>query len=612
MKYIKSKKPYLIKDTKKHTEYSALLYGLVSNQIEPVVNSLKSKIDVNKLYLQEKIRCGFSEFENENFDLIPALLYAEQNCSSEIYQEIMKTLKLSDDLKAKIVFKALSKVKPSEDVSENKELQEIIKSYVNKNNINKFFKIQRLDDPLGMADGFGGEDATFLHVAAATLNHKLIEQLIDLGANVNLKTKRNYSQTPAHVVVSETSRKEDQSNGAKSLIALLNANANFYLKDLDKKDVWSRAIDRFNATNLKNIFKTFQPSDIKNIKEIQRKSSSLYDFWQKQSNGFNNYPLIDDIFKYEKLNVSLGEGFNEVKDVQKFFKNKSLKSALSQRYGISSSRLCSIFTKKLFVRDENKVFIDLSFLQKVDLAYNLVSKNTSDFLEVLEKDSASFESLSSDIMIYNDYKDVEEKISSLVKMLSKIYNSNQIKNVITDDKIEFEDSVDDIINMYNEYPLEMDLIFKRTKFSEINSLQKLHDFLAKETNSLEQENFKLEQESHKQELKKLSKVKMPSGYGIKLAEENHELIRWGASMGHCVGGGTYAREVKQGKTIIMAITKDKEPKYCVEISPEGRILQVQGKSYTVPALPIMEEFVKELKSIGVLNSKEKASNWISR
>jgi hypothetical protein len=102
---------------------------------------------------------------------------------------------------------------------------------------------------------------------------------------------------------------------------------------------------------------------------------------------------------------------------------------------------------------------------------------------------------------------------------------------------------------------------------------------------------------------------MSLGYGVKLAEENHDLIRWGAMMGHCVGGGSYAKEAKQGETIIMAITKDSEPSYCVEVSPKGEIVQVQGKSRSTPNPEVMKEFVSELKKLGILNKKQKAENW---
>lgn len=151
----------------------------------------------------------------------------------------------------------------------------------------------------------------------------------------------------------------------------------------------------------------------------------------------------------------------------------------------------------------------------------------------------------------------------------------------------------------------------KVPFHKVNDLNKIHDFIAAKSRMMEQENFNLNQDKNFPVLKSIKELKLPNNHGIKIPEQNYDLISWGAEMGHCVGGGQYGEEVKKGETIILAITENSEPKYCVEINPNGRIEQIQGRSRSIPPKEVIAEFIAQLKKNKVVNRQQKVSDWVN-
>lgn len=634
MKTTKFSQPFNItdKNQKLLPHYYTLICGLQNNQLDIVKSALTHKVDVNKLFLTDNQVSPDDITNKEKFDLTCALDFARETCTPAIYQAVMESIKLTPVQKHSMVLKALASVEKHEDVSKNKELQAIISKYITKQNINSYHQVANLNDPTSLDEhsswyDYSNCEATFLHVACYTSNNSLIQQLISLGADVNLRLKKKHGTTTAQIVCRNTPNKGDQSHSVNCLVTLLNAGINLDLKDNEKTSGWESIINRFKIPELRKIFANHQPTSLATIEMVKAKSRPLMAFWEKQTGGkgFTRYPLIDDVFKYEHRKIELTREVSKVENLEKFLKHKSLKKALDQRYGFSSSRLSALITKKLFNRNfEHKVVIEPTILQVADWLKILYTENntlnTSDFLEVLEgyaptyeykqgyKDT-TLESLNDDFN--NNYRADKKRVLEFKTLLKACYTQSQWKGLLLS-KAELNDSVTDIYNMYKKFTKELDLVIKRTKFSDIDSLQKLHDLVSGEVKTLQQADFPLNQETVNPHLKALSKVKMTLGYGVKLAESNHELIRWGAQMGHCVGGGDYADDAKNGETIILAITHENEPQYCIELSPDGDIRQVQGKSYARPAKPVMEEFIKELQKQKILKKTEKASRWGQR
>lgn len=616
---MKSKKPYLIKDPKNKAAYFGLLYGIKFNQIEAVKEALDQKVEVNQVWIdEESYAYEISDArEMNNFRLIPLVSFVQLHSSAAICKLIMESYSLTDEDKGLLVIKALSKVKKDDNITKNQNLQETIKKYVNDQTINRHYNIYSYKKPFEQ-DWRSKKifQATFLHVAAATKNRDLVEQLISLGANVNALTKNAKKETPAFALLEEMPDKGDQSHYLKTFMCFLKHQAKLEITNSEGDSGWSLAIDRFKIPELTQIFEKYRPTDLASIESLAKKSQRLYQRWmtKTQGQGFNQYPLINDIYKHEKLSVKLSGAAVTKSDA--FLKNTSLKQALQKRYKTSAPRLCKAVNDYCFSRSDRQVLVDLEYLSCVDVAYDLfvkgrVNPNWSDFLTVIEKNTRVLGQLTREI------KCREISISQVKNFLNKFYRTDAaLRDVLILEKVEdkdgwadFYESVRDSMQMYNNFQKELDTIFARTKFSTYDNLAKLHDFINGEVEALEQENFPLHQEVVNPQLKNLSQVKMSLGYGVKLAEENHDLIRWGAQMGHCVGGGSYAREAKNGETIILAITKDQDPKYCIEIRPSGEIEQVQGVSHSVPEKKVMDEFVAQLKKVKILNRNQKASDW---
>lgn len=194
-------------------------------------------------------------------------------------------------------------------------------------------------------------------------------------------------------------------------------------------------------------------------------------------------------------------------------------------------------------------------------------------------------------------------------MMKNNFTDSQIKEILMKDSGHLQ--VDDTLDMYNNFTSEYQALLKHEPYHAVNDLVKIHDFFAAKVEMMEQENFKLEQETKFPALKKVGEIKMPTDFGIIVAQENYDLIRWGTAMDHCVGGGDYGEEAKNGDTIIIAITHQTIPKYCIEINPNGKIEQIQGKSRSVPSKEVLEPFITGLQEIKLVKKSEKVSTWIN-
>lgn len=616
---MKSSAPYLIK-AKNISPYFSLMFGIVHSDLKAVEDAVKQGADVKKLFLSNESLLNDDDYDRDyddedrssklQFVLIPALDYAKEYSKTYIYENLVLLGKPSSEEKATIVIKKIMSCKQPEQLE---ELKTAIDKFVDSKNIDTLWAVKGISHPFHKRSWQDHDiyQANFLHFACYHKNEQALQLLLDLGANPNIKTKKS-GMTPAHLAISQTPHKGDQSRGIRVVKTLLNYKANFDLKDTEKESVWNYAVSKFKIPELKIIFANHQPESLSEIDSIKKKSPRLYEFWQSKSKGFNKYPLINDIYKFENLNISFKGGISSVNKCEEFFKNKSLKTALDKRYGFSSKRFSSIMSKSLFERKDTVVAIDANILQAADflkvIYLDQPTANFSDFLDVLETESSTLYSLA-DASSSNSWR--AKSPTEITTFLRAHFTEPQIKTLLsyTYQSGEYDCEVSDTMDMIAEFPKEFSAILKRTPFSKIDNLVKFHDFISGESNVLSQDNFKLEQVACYPQLNKVPSIKLPDQYGIKIAEENHELIRWGAEMGHCIGGGSYSKKAKIGDCILLAITHNNEPKYAIEIDSKGNLQQVQGKSHSKPTPEVLSSFIKGMKTIGVLNKKQTVKDW---
>lgn len=628
--------PYQIKDTKNHTAYYALLFGIQTNNLTVIQSALKSGANLTKLFIDEEStdltdRQYDEDYTDFNFKYISALDYCSIHSKAHIFEFIASQFPVNKKIKTLTILKSIVAVKQycSDEVIEN--LKRVISENITKKNVNELYEVKSLSNPFE-DDWYGSKNktykATLLHIACYRHNVELVQQLLATGADPNIKFERT-GQTPAHITIDETPSKGDQTSGIKILTALLNAGANFDLivtketSPRNRLNCWEYAINRFKIPELKKIFAGHVPKNLAIIDKIKIKSKPLYDVWFKQSKGFQSYPLLNDMVKYENRKVTIYAGISEVSGVQTFFKHKSLKTGLQKRYGLSSPRLTKVMNEKLLIRSEKtlsrgavvkEATVDASFLQKADFLKSLFltksNYNSSDFLDLLESDAPDLNRTIDDLTRHRRFTQTStQSINSFVKMMKNNFTDSQIKEILMKDSGHLQ--VDDTLDMYNNFTSEYQALLKHEPYHAVNDLVKIHDFFAAKVEMMEQENFKLEQETKFPALKKVGEIKMPTDFGIIVAQENYDLIRWGTAMDHCVGGGDYGEEAKNGDTIIIAITHQTIPKYCIEINPNGKIEQIQGKSRSVPSKEVLEPFITGLQEIKLVKKSEKVSTWIN-
>ena len=627
-----------ISDNKNSLAYNTVLLGVLLNDHKVVEQGISAGAKTDNIQVKDRFfgvdRSDEDESEaDEESKYISLEQYARSHSSGLVYESLIRECKNFKEYKKYAVIKILYsyakkfsrwecyKKRPEVDFSEGLE---VLKKYVNKSNVNDLVEIYSYAQPLRESrwDTDKGFTTSILNYACYSLNEVAVDYLLSIGADVNLTVKNKDNRGASVVaVIKGTPEKGDQSVSLRILRKLIDKKANFNIVSDRGVTGWECAVNRFKVPQLRDLFKDYQPDDLKVIEKIKQKSPNLYTYWTKQSKGFSKYPLINDLAKFENRSIDLVPGFEDIPKVESFFKNKSIKDALKKRYGTESKQLTASFTEKLFSRKDNEelgtktatvnpaCFVSADILKDIFLVGD--KPNFSDFVEVFKQLDKS-----EDFGINRSYEKYQVMGKKLSKFLNLNFQPNQIKEILlnkeklNDDYSYDFDDTNDIIDMFFRHEKEFSVTLKNTPFKNLNSLEKIHDVLSAEIEILDQSNYELNQEKHYPKLLNIPKIELPQGYSIKIAKENHELIRWGAMMGHCIGGGSYAESAAQGECILLAINQDDTPKYAVEISDRGEISQVQGKSRTVPDKPVMEAVVAGLKKIGVVNQKQSAKRWV--
>jgi len=158
----------------------------------------------------------------------------------------------------------------------------------------------------------------------------------------------------------------------------------------------------------------------------------------------------------------------------------------------------------------------------------------------------------------------------------------------------------DTIAMYAKFPRELNRSMTLKKWNELSSFDLIHDFFVKESSKFAQPNFLLNQEKFFINAKFLKGIRLNNGMYFNLAEDQHQLIDWGNKMGHCIGTAGYGSMATEGGCLLIAVMKEKEPIYAIEIR-SFKIVQIQGKNHSKPDQSLMNEISQKLRKLGLIN-----------
>lgn len=178
------------------------------------------------------------------------------------------------------------------------------------------------------------------------------------------------------------------------------------------------------------------------------------------------------------------------------------------------------------------------------------------------------------------------------------FTDSQKKTLLTSDcdKTTFSDA----LAMYAKFPRELNRSISLKKWNALESFSLIHDFFVEESKKFAQPNFLLNQEKFFVNAKFLRGIRLNNGMYFNLAEDQHELIDWGNKMGHCIGTAGYGSMATEGDCLLIAVMKDKEPVYAIEIRG-FRIVQIQGKNHSKPDGTLMNEISLKLRKLGLIN-----------
>lgn len=297
--------------------------------------------------------------------------------------------------------------------------------------------------------------------------------------------------------------------------------------------------------------------------------------------------------------------------LEEMLKTDRLKDFLTQLTGCSSSRITNLFLE-YHKKQESISYRWVHSALTLKHLFMETGKENPDYL---------FETLSNPKISHAiDYVVRHVSIDQTVGFF-KIFSHKQILSLLTsvNDIVEDKDLDNtyrwsyfskgyyfyDSVRMFWQYPEEMKALIDTQKFSSINTLVKIHDFISREATKIKQKPYDLEQHKNYPEIEICENKTLEEldSYKLIVPKSNHDLIIWGTTLGNCVGGGVYAERAKKGQSIILGVENENQLKYCLEIV-NGKISQIEGKQRMRPPTPLMKSLEKTLMKAKLI-TKEK-------
>lgn len=288
----------------------------------------------------------------------------------------------------------------------------------------------------------------------------------------------------------------------------------------------------------------------------------------------DKFPYLQAIEQFEGKTVGFIQG-NELSPVVLdslgiLAGQAKLKDGVEQLFQTKSKEVLKIVDTKVFPRSGKQVTLDgeyLNYLLFLKTIFN-PDTNTSDFVEYLEGKKM--------VNLANEFNAEYQVIMS--RLLNSFTNP-QKKNLLDSwsGRLQFREA----LNLFNSYPTYFQNLLSETEFKEINTFTKLRDFMVNKAEVASVELVNLCQETHFPTVTEMLSMQLPEDFTIVIAQTNHELIKWGVDMDHCIGGSNYQNDAAKGRCLLIALAKKGVPKYAVEVR-NRRVVQVQGKSGTDP------------------------------
>ena len=323
-----------------------------------------------------------------------------------------------------------------------------------------------------------------------------------------------------------------------------------------------------------------------------------------ESRALDAYPLLKNKFIYENvLMLFVNDGVAVLFD--KFFKETSLKKACSVTFGMDSKEFMKTSLPLLISPYEAKPFEKFKELNSL-CKLELFQTNQAEFLKdlqslYLDRSKPNF----NDFLLMSSMRGrkIDRAVVALFKELLKEEEVGDLLKKYLSSNTEREMAVNFADLFVSSKPIAKDKFIKffrsRPAITRKTFSVMMKNF-RKDILLMREDNYKLKAYDQCPALKKIHNKKIKD-YTIKVAQTSHDLVMWGYSLNHCVGNGSFAKDMSKGRIFVLSLQKNGVDKFTVSFYPgeNGSVDQAQGKSGTRPPEKIMEELEALMVKVGV-------------
>ena len=399
----------------------------------------------------------------------------------------------------------------------NKYTIKEIDSFINKDDIDEYYKIYILN----------------------SLKNYKVYKLTNINNILNFK-----SLDLLHFIISNKLYKENQEISFNSFILFNESIQNMNYGSLQVK---KKKINEI----LKFIFKHYEGNQSKQQLNVLLKNKVFTNSYRYKSK-VNNF----SIDKNQKKNFLIPLHLLEV-----FDRCSNINEVITNFFGTYNKRLDRLITKAFFIN--GMINYDI-------FAWGILIQPLKVNIDIL------CNHLEQNLVPNRLYQ--EEYIKYETHIFQEYYNDKRILKLIAQmnkNEIHFmKDSIEmiKIINKYNDKVQESSQKIKKL-IKKPKSFKEIHDYLSILTTQIKQKNFDLIGQEKIINLEKYSNKNL----SIKIPLKNYDLIEIGQKLSICVGGGHYANKINNKESLIMTVFKNNQLTYCVELDYNNyNIIQARG------------------------------------
>lgn len=307
----------------------------------------------------------------------------------------------------------------------------------------------------------------------------------------------------------------------------------------------------------------------------------------------DKFVLLNNIEQYEQVRFSPTVHLPRISEdlwqkLDSFFQAAKLGQGVRKILGVNSKAVVKVMDQKLLIRHRGLLKVNYDFLNYVLFLQELFNpvENSSDFGKYLVQD---------ELWIKLAPLHENNNLTVLIKIL-QWFNPVQVKKILGS---AMPSTAITLLTLVDQNPEYFKQLIMQTDFKNVNTFAKMFKLVEEKSEYASTPLRFLNQAQHFPQVSELMTMNLPEGYEITIAQTNHDLIRWGVDMGHCIGNSGYQRDAENGRCLLFALSLKGKAKYAVEVR-EDEVVQIQGKSRVQPSKLLTGALYKALEHVNLI------------